>query len=475
MRQDFSEQAKWAMDEFGQAALGDGRRTTRVLNMATRAAQRPGGKITDVFSSDRERQGAYDLLEGKHVDASALSCAAGRAAARRATSEVFSFVAIDGSSISPTDETGSKGFGSVGNLVKGGRGLKVINAVGLTPEGVPLGMFAQVWWPRLGGEKRTKREKKKHVRRRDVSQKETWHWLTAIKHTVSRADDVGAKLWFLLDREADNLSVLLALSEKQHRFTIRNCHNRRLELERGEKQYLRDGLAQSAVGGSYSLQVPSGPHRSARLAHMVVRWKAVTLRVRDDRTGRCQPLRVNTVWTREVGTCPHDEQPLDWLLLTNSPVVTFEDAQHVIYGYSRRWRVEDLHKTWKSGACNVEQTQLRSLHAVTVWATILASVAVRIERLKLLSRTKPDEPATLEFSESELRALILIKRQNKKRTEVIADTLPSISQATTWVAELGGYTGKSSGGPPGSITIRRGLERLELAAQVYAALAPPDK
>lgn len=472
MRREHSEQARWATDEFGHAVLGDGRRTLRVLNMATRAAQRPGGRITDVFSSDRERQGAYDLLENKLVDASALSCAAGQTAARRAASEAFSFVAIDGSSISPTDETGGKGFGSVGNLMKGGRGLKVINAVGLTPEGVPLGMFAQVWWPRLGTENRTRREKKKHVRRRDVTEKETWHWLTAINHAASRADDVGAKLWFLMDREADNLSVLLSLSEKQHRFTVRNCHNRRLEME--GKVYLRDGLALSASGGTYLLNVASGPHRSARRARMVVRWKAVTLRVRDDRTGRCQPLPVNTVWAREEGTCPVGEQPLDWLLFTNSPVATLEEAQHVLCGYTKRWRVEELHKTWKSGACNVEQTQLRSLQAVTVWATILASVAVRIERLKLLSRTKPEEPASLEFSESELRALILIKRQNKKRTEVIPDT-PSISQATTWVAELGGYTGKSSGGPPGSITIRRGLERLELAAQVYAALSPPDK
>src|SRR5690606_38214187 len=98
MRREDSEQARWAREEFGRAALGDERRTTRVLNMATRAAQRPGGRITDVFSRDRERQGAYDLLESRHVDASALSGAAGRAAARRAAFESFSFVAVDGSS-----------------------------------------------------------------------------------------------------------------------------------------------------------------------------------------------------------------------------------------------------------------------------------------------------------------------------------------------------------------------------------------
>ncbi len=48
--------------------------------------------------------------------------------------------------------------------------------------------------------------------------------------------------------------------------------------------------------------------------------------------------------------------------------------------------------------------------------------------------------------------------------------MPTIAEATLWIAEFGGYTGKSSGGPPGSITIGRGLERLLIAAEVLEAL-----
>jgi len=39
-----------------------------------------------------------------------------------------------------------------------------------------------------------------------------------------------------------------------------------------------------------------------------------------------------------------------------------------------------------------------------------------------------------------------------------------------WVAEIGGYTGKSSGGPPGSTTIARGLEQVLVVARALAAL-----
>jgi hypothetical protein len=161
---------------------------------------------------------------------------------------------------------------------------------------------------------------------------------------------------------------------------------------------------------------------------------------------------------------------LDWLLFTSHEVRSLRDAREVIFGYALRWRIESFHKTWKTGACDVEQNQLRSPRSATVWATILAAVAARIERLKLLSRSEPEQPASIELDPYEIRALILLKREMKKRTENIPDSMPTIHDATLWIAELGGYTGRSSGGPPGSITIRRGLESLKPAAKLLRQL-----
>ena len=99
----------------------------------------------------------------------------------------------------------------------------------------------------------------------------------------------------------------------------------------------------------------------------------------------------------------------------------------------------------------------------------MVAVASRIERIKRLSRQQPNEPASVELSPHEIRALIKLKRLQKKRTETISDAEPSIEQATRWLAELGGYTGKSSGGPPGSITIRRGLDYIAPVALLIKA------
>ncbi len=48
--------------------------------------------------------------------------------------------------------------------------------------------------------------------------------------------------------------------------------------------------------------------------------------------------------------------------------------------------------------------------------------------------------------------------------------VPTLAQATLWLAQVGGYTGKSSGGPPGSVTLARGLKEVEIAIRTLTAL-----
>lgn len=159
----------------------------------------------------------------------------------------------------------------------------------------------------------------------------------------------------------------------------------------------------------------------------------------------------------------------DWLLLTNRPVSSVGEIRQVVLGYAQRWRIEDFHRTWKSGTCGVEENQLQSVEAVKKWATILAAVAVRVERLKLLSRREPERPATEEFSALELRALLLLRFGRSGKKKYADATVPTLGDATTWLAQIGGYTGKSSGGPPGSVVLARGLQELAVAVRTLEA------
>jgi len=466
--------ARWAGRQVKTARFGDARRVNRVRLMLMRAAERPGGKLSEVITDDAELQGAYDLLEEERVSAEGLCASFADASFERAAAEPWIYAVVDGSSVHVTDLTGKKGLGTLGNLTHGGRGMKVITALGVDPRGVTVGLLGQVWWARTNARK-ANRNKRKTNAARPLADKETRHWVAAFEQARARADAHGRRLWFQIDREGDNRDLLLALHASGHDFTVRAAWDRLTEATGEDQQRLRQRVGQEAPSGVYDVDVAGAPSRAPRIAKMVVRTARVTLAMAPRGRSKKEQanLTLNVVWAREEGTTPPNEKPLDWLLLTSRPVDTFADAMAVVYGYTQRWRIEDFHRVWKSSSCRVEETQLRSPAAITVWATILASVAGRIERLRLLARKAPDLPASVDLADHEIRALILLKRQRRARGERVADTMPTIAVATLWIAELGGFTGKSSGGPPGAITIRRGLEVLGPAAQMLAIMENP--
>jgi Transposase DNA-binding len=460
---------RWAGQEFGGAGIADVRWGQRLVKMAAQAARSPAGRVSETFVRGDERQGAYGLLESKAVDAAAVGQAMFEATARRCAGEDFVFCPVDGTSLTLTDHGISKGFGPIGSRASGGRGLKVMNAMVLSSDGVPLGVSSQRWWTRPA------RKRAKHRDQLGPDKKETRHWLEAMKQTreVMEKHAPDTRCWFQLDREGDAWPMLLEAGAGKHWFTIRSSWDRRVRSPGGEKTQLRSLLANQPVRTTYVLQVKATAKRRARAATLVVRAATVTLDIRDKRDGKRFSCTLNVVQARELGTTPAGEKPLDWTLLTNRPIETTRNLTDVIFGYSMRWRIEELHRTWKSGACRVEETQLRSASAVIKWATILMAVAVRIERIKQLSRETPELPASEEFSPAEIKAVILLRFGKRGKAKLVSPPqAPTIAQLTLWIAELGGYTGRtSSGGPPGSIVIARGLESVRAAAQALEALS----
>src|SRR5688572_14288419 len=141
-------ESRWAWEEFGGAELGDERRRSRLIAMGAQAARVPGGKISEVFANAAARQGAYDFLENPNVDAARMVDALAGACVERCREQPYVFVAVDGTSLNLTERTRSKGFGRIGADSKHGRGLKVIDAIAVNPQGVPMGVCALEWWAR---------------------------------------------------------------------------------------------------------------------------------------------------------------------------------------------------------------------------------------------------------------------------------------------------------------------------------------
>jgi hypothetical protein len=452
----------WSEEEFGRAELGDARRTARLVAMGAAACERPSGKVAAVFGTDRDREGVYDFLESEHVAAEEILASVVAATGRRCRDLPYVVVPVDGTSISVVDRARAKDFGSVGSDSRGSRGLKVIDALAVDPEGMVLGWLDLKFWTRTANRKVLARGSR--VRKmRPLEEKETRFWVDGVTSAATALDEQGVRGWFQIDREGDARDILLALKATSHWWTVRGGQDRSLELEGGSTDTLRSQMSARPVLDTYTLDVTARPGRKPRAARMVVRVAEVVIRLRKPRTNDIQPFPVFVVWAREEGTTPAKEEPIDWLLFTNRHVASFADATLVIHGYSQRWRVEECHRTWKSGACDVEATQLESAAAVTRWAVILAAVATRIERLKRMARTKPDLPAVAELTPLEVQALKLLKFGANA-----ADGMPTIGDVVDWLAELGGFTHKYSGRPPGATVLDRGLRYLRPAVRMLA-------
>jgi hypothetical protein len=445
--------AQWARAEFGRACLGDVRRTRRLLAMAAMASRRPSGMVSAVFDRASEREGAYDFLESPLVKPDAVAESIFAATAARARGEERVFVAIDGSSLALTDENGAKGFGTIGSPNRLVRGLMVMNALAVTSEGVPLGLIDQIFWNREPAETGlAPGDRAERNRNRLFDDKETSYLIDAARNAMKRLEPVGATPWVVIDREGDNRDILLRLHQEGFLFTIRGRWDRRLYAS---SESLHEALDAEPSLGTYEIHVARSGRRAARTAVVDVRASQVTLHFVGRGVYPEDALRLYAVRIREESD---ERDALDWLLYTNVPVFSADHARKILQSYQARWRVEEFHRTWKQGECNVEDAQLRSMDAVIKWSTILAAVATRIERLKYLSRNQPDQPATIEFGADEIDALRLDHQRRTGRRKR-APTTPTILEATQWAAQLGGWTGTRSG-PPGSITLARGLERL---------------
>lgn len=409
----------------------------------------PAGRITRVFELGADREGAYRLVENNHFSWADIAASMHAAAARRAAQFEQIIVPVDAVSFSVASREST--FGPVSNK-KFPNGVQAITALALTPDGVPLGVLGQQWWMRS-----LKREPNKE--RTPIEQRETKHWLTVLDCATAalRNDAPQTRPWFQFDRGGDCADVLLHALELDVDVTVRSCHDR---VVTGGRLW-----AKAAAGtflGSYQLRLAKSGKRR-RVATLAVRAREVDVHLL---RGRLRPALKKRMHVVEVRERRRGSDRICWRLLTAMPVNTFEQAMAVITAYTRRWRIEEFHLAWKSGACSVEQSWMRKPEHFYKWATILSAVAARLERIKLLSRTEPERSALDEFTRDEIDAAIALR----KPKGVSFGATPSLGEMTRWVADIGGYNGKSSGGPPGIRVLGYGLDRVTTAAIAIASV-----
>jgi len=103
------------------------------------------------------------------------------------------------------------------------------------------------------------------------------------------------------------------------------------------------------------------------------------------------------------------------------------------------------------------------------WATLLATVAARIERIEHPSRNMPNASALELYSADELTALRMMRKRYYPHATLPDTDALSVGTATAWLADRGGYVQTSARRPPGTVVLARGLERLRLCVDAMIA------
>jgi hypothetical protein len=160
---------------------------------------------------------------------------------------------------------------------------------------------------------------------------------------------------------------------------------------------------------------------------------------------------------------PKGEDAVEWMLITNQPVTTFDEACERIRWYSLRWRIEMYFKVLKSGF-RVEACRLGTADRLVCYLTIMSIVAWRLLTITLIARTDPSMSCSEFLSELEWTVLSIKSSRNGSRPV----SPPSIGEALISIAKLGGYLARKKDGPPGTLVLWRGWKRLMDLTQGWA-------
>ena len=264
------------------------------------------------------------------------------------------------------------------------------------------------------------------------------------------------------DREADIYELFSDATKASDgpKLLVRAKNNRKLQ---GEQALLWEKMQAREVDGTQVLEVPRQGSRAARKARMEIRYAAINLAPLKKFGGN--PIPVWAVLAQEQDA-PEGVTALEWMLLTTMPVTTLMQATEKLMWYARRWGIEVLHRTLKSG-CRIEQRQLGNADRIEACLAIDMVVAWRIYYLNKLGREVPQSPCTVYFEEAEWKALMVFTNKNP----IPPDTPPTLREAVRRVAGLGGFLGRKGDGEPGTQTLWLGLQRLDDIVAMWRVMA----
>ena len=427
----------WIDTEFKDLKLGDKRLDERFKSIMNSFELRPEGCINQVFKDEvAARKASYRFFGNrKFAQDKILKCHTDMTAQRMKEHKVVLSV-HDSSYFSYNTKPSITGPGNIGGSLGKGEETKGFighYALGITESGLPLGFQAVKSWSRA------------HESEWD---KESERWIETMEEAEKLYSE-ETQMIYIADREADQFELLHDTKKRGHLFVIRAKHDRMIQ---GKDYYLTWHMRKNKA--IYDVEIPLPKEK--RSVQASLKFGEVSINDPDERRARHVALR--GVRNVRLGVVEIKEkegregvEPLKWVLYTNLPLKTKEDALKVINYYRMRWQIESYFKILKDGCCHVEHCSLRSFDKVSKYTMCFSIIAWRMYWMKFLHDTDPELPAKLVLTPSEIEVLKL------RHGKIVDKRSFSIGQALKLIAMFGGYNNRKGDGPPGNITLWRGF------------------
>lgn len=293
-----------------------------------------------------------------------------------------------------------------------------------------------------------------------IQDKESYKWIETAnnsKEVLCDADMVTV----IQDREADIYEVFTEIPDKKHHLIVRSSFDRVLQ----EGLTLSGKLAKIPVSGFHtiSLKTDSRAGRKRSEVRLEIRFcKVRILKPSSSKTKGCPPYQELYVVEAQESSENSGKDKIYWRLLTTHPVEDFVKALQIVEWYRTRWYIEQVFRLLKQKGFQIEETELESGTAIRKLCIIMLTAILKIIQMRLAYQDENEgQPIQEVYDEDEVRCLYLINKKLQGNTLKQQNTHdPTKTKWATWIiARLGGWKAYESQGPPGIITLKRGLER----------------
>jgi len=443
----------WVWAEFDGVDFGDQRLNNRFRSLIIDLLGHCGNTLASSFGSWAKIKASYRFFANPRVTFNSMLEPHIAASLSRLSSCSTALIIQDTTYFDFSARKKASGLDLVHRGSHGGisKGLMLHNTLAVTTDGVPLGILDQRFIDRKSLRKNGIEVGRGGDHREEpVKEKESQRWIDVIR--ACHEFDVGdCRMVHVCDREGDFYELFRDAASIGEHVLIRASRNRAINKEKRRDEpttWLFDELMNRRAQGRTTVRLQVNGRKKYRDATLSIIYKPISM---PPPRKLVQLTAIMAVEKR--ATKSHDK--LCWVLLTDLPISSTEQAIEKVHWYTKRWNIEVFHKVLKSG-CAVEKAQLETADRLKKYIVLKSVVAWRLFWLTRMSQE--DEEASCDVVLDKLEWSLLYRKFNKTRT--VPSQVPTLKQAMIWIARLGGYIARPSDPPPGVISMWRGWERL---------------